>query len=244
MRGLKLIADKEKKALPDETTFVVPEAWQEQIVVRRYGRTREPAALDDTAEESDRVLHEMQAATIEDILGHPRSEPDLVAAVRSRSTPLGVAATALVRFPGLYQPDLVRLPKLADLWVAEHGLPFAVHAATELGRLHLAEDSAGKLALRYWQPGDRDGYWSGRCHVVYWSMVAFMISTTEQLDLFAKDHSWHVWHGSALFTLAETLGPASRPLSPASSTTVRTMPARTNSMSWRRCRPTRRSSCC
>ncbi|WP_067824138.1 DUF4132 domain-containing protein [Actinomadura kijaniata] len=115
-----------------EDALVLPAAWRRQLHPRRGGLAVPVAPPDEAA--MDRVRAEIAAAGphIEDVLGHEHSDAALVAAARAhragRADPLGaavVAETVAGCGKGLLPETRVALP---DVWVADHGLPFAACA--------------------------------------------------------------------------------------------------------------------
>ncbi|WP_194905378.1 DUF4132 domain-containing protein [Catenulispora rubra] len=154
----------------DEATFRIPETWRDSVVVRRGGRTTREVVPDETAEQFDKELTELQSKLSEEILSHPDSDPELVSAARAyvagTPTPLGAAVATLVRLTALYQPEWLQVPRLADVWVARHGLVFAAQAVAELGRVFL-DGPGSSQALQRPRPEEIDSYWGERQRIAY-----------------------------------------------------------------------------
>ncbi|WP_433796661.1 DUF4132 domain-containing protein [Actinoplanes sp. CA-252034] len=143
--------------LPDEDTFVLPDAWVRRIRPRRGGRpgTR-PPSLAGAVAKADDILAEARGHR-ERVLADGRSEPDLVAAARafldgSRITPLGAAATAWASWD-VFAHQHVKAA-VADGWIAAHGLDFAAQAVLELSGLQ--NGRGGHLGRN-----ERISYWLG-----------------------------------------------------------------------------------
>ncbi|WP_067480533.1 DUF4132 domain-containing protein [Actinomadura hibisca] len=118
-----------------EDALVLPPAWRRKLHPRRGGQPV-PAPESDAA--ALEVLRERRAAAvpeIEEVAGRARSDAALAertrAYLRGEPVPEGAVAAARVFLEGrlwsswdtLWEP-----PVLVDLWIAEHGLEFAVHA--------------------------------------------------------------------------------------------------------------------
>ncbi|MDR7275626.1 DUF4132 domain-containing protein [Catenuloplanes atrovinosus] len=143
--------------LPDEDTFVLPDAWVRKIRPRRGGRPgARPPSLAGAVAKADGILAETRDHR-ERVLADRRSEPDLVAAARafldgSRITPLGAAATAWASWDVFAYPYVKAA--VADGWVAAHGLAFAAEAVLELSGLQ--NGRGGHLGRT-----ERISYWLG-----------------------------------------------------------------------------------
>ncbi|GAA1551623.1 hypothetical protein GCM10009678_38160 [Actinomadura kijaniata] len=117
----------------DEDALVLPAAWRHRLHPRRGGFAVPVAPPDEAA--MDRVRAKIAAADarVEDALGHERSDAALVAAARAHragtADPLGAAGLAeIVADDGRSAVVPSRWTALPDLWVADHGLPFAACA--------------------------------------------------------------------------------------------------------------------
>jgi hypothetical protein len=143
--------------LPDEDTFVLPDAWVRRIRPRRGGRPAgRPPSLNGAAAKADDILAETRDHR-ERVLADRSSEPDLVAAAvafldGSRVTPLGAAATAWASWD-VFAHRHVKAA-VADGWVAAHGLDFAARAVLELSGLQ--NGYGGHLGRN-----ERISYWLG-----------------------------------------------------------------------------------
>ncbi|SDF34447.1 WGR domain-containing protein [Lentzea fradiae] len=120
------------KPLPaDEDTWVLPKAFQRDVV-RRRGFEPAPVFTVDTelAETSRRRIGKQTATTIERVLSEPASHPELVAAARThlagRPDPVGAAALAAITRCGL---------ESLHAWIADHGLAFATEATVAFMQL-------------------------------------------------------------------------------------------------------------
>ncbi|BEL06045.1 hypothetical protein Q0Z83_042360 [Actinoplanes sichuanensis] len=144
--------------LPDEDTFVLPDAWVRRIRPRRGGRPgAKPPSLAGAVAKADDILAETRDHR-ERVLADRSSEPELVAAARafldgSHITPLGAAATAWASWDVFTERHVKAA--VADGWVAAHGLDFAAQAVLELSGLQ--NGSGGHLGrnerISYWVAG-------------------------------------------------------------------------------------------
>ncbi|MQY09342.1 DUF4132 domain-containing protein [Actinomadura macrotermitis] len=144
----------------DEDSLVIPKAWRRLLYARRGGVPVPAVRVDASAVESVRADVARRRERIERILGHPRSEPEVAAAIRrylaGDADPLGAAAVAQILMRELYLREGA-FDRFADTWHAEHGLPFAACALAELGRPvyqwgYSAEEEG--YWIRYRVPGD------------------------------------------------------------------------------------------
>ncbi|MGW6559740.1 WGR and DUF4132 domain-containing protein [Streptomyces hydrogenans] len=115
---------------PDESTFVLPEAWKRNLRPRRGG-TPVPVPRPDAG--APARLAEWRArfaAEVDRSLDADRSDADLVEAARAHDagSPDPVGAAVLT---ALLPPEAGR-SVAADAWTLAHGLPFAAVAAVEL----------------------------------------------------------------------------------------------------------------
>jgi hypothetical protein len=150
--------------LPDEDTFVLPDAWVRRIRPRRGGRpAARPPSLAGAVAKSDDILAQTRDHR-ERVLADRSSEPDLVAAARAfldgtRVTPLGAAATAWASWDVFVERHVKAA--VADGWFAAHGPAFAAQAVLELSGLQ--NGSGGHLGRNA-----RISYWLG----APWRLVA------------------------------------------------------------------------
>ncbi|MFB7370782.1 DUF4132 domain-containing protein [Streptomyces sp. NPDC056222] len=117
--------------LPDEDTFVLPDAWKRNLLPRRGGVRVDVPAVDADAPEKLREWLARDADAVERALDASRSDAALVEAARSHrgGTPNAVGAAVLAR---LVNAQGETHAVVADAWTAEFGLPFAARAAVEL----------------------------------------------------------------------------------------------------------------
>ncbi|MEU4419101.1 DUF4132 domain-containing protein [Actinoplanes sp. NPDC024001] len=147
----------ESVELPDEDTFVLPDAWVRRIRPRRGGRPdARPPSLAGAVVKADAILAETRNHR-ERVLADRSSDPELVAAARafldgSRITPLGAAATARASWDVFAHPHIKAA--VADGWIAAHGLAFAAQAVLELSGLQ--NGHGGHLGRN-----ERISYWVG-----------------------------------------------------------------------------------
>ncbi|GAB7041100.1 MULTISPECIES: DUF4132 domain-containing protein [Catenuloplanes] len=125
--------------LPDEDRFVVQPAWLRY----RYPRRGEPGLKPrlpevEKARAAVAQITGVAADRVRGVLEHPDTDPVIAEAGlafhrgQPGPTPLGAAATALISNRAVHYPHEDKIPLFADLWLAEHGLRFAVRAVVEL----------------------------------------------------------------------------------------------------------------
>lgn len=126
-------------ALPDEDTFVIPAAWRRSIAFRRGGVPGPALPTGQQAIDAAIDLLSDLCTGIDALFGYPASDPELVAAGRAYLTGdrncLGAAVVAAAVDHELGQNNPKRAGVLADAWVADAGVAFAVQAAIELVRV-------------------------------------------------------------------------------------------------------------
>ncbi|MFK3735245.1 WGR and DUF4132 domain-containing protein [Streptomyces sp. NPDC088090] len=117
-------------ARPDESAFVLPEAWKRNLRPRRGGTPVPVAGPDAGAPARLAAWRSRFAAEVDRPLDAPRSDADLVSAARAHDAgspdPVGAAVLA-----ALLPPEAER-DAVVDAWTLAHGLPFAAVAAVEL----------------------------------------------------------------------------------------------------------------
>lgn len=149
----------------DEDTFVVPPSWLDSLFPRRGGDGAVSRDPDPAVRGAAQALLSGHRAGIEAVLRDPRTDPAVATAghdaLAGRPCPLGAAAIAAALASGLDWDDRGRPGPLADLWLDDHGLPFAAAAAVEL--LCLGWSSHGSFHPRVHPDGD-----TGRDHEGSW----------------------------------------------------------------------------
>lgn len=120
----------------NEDTFVVPPSWHRNLFPRR-GTAGTTARKPDLAARAKAVaLLDQRSGHIEQVLRHAQTEPEVAAAGRQQlagsPSPLGAAAVAAAVVNGSTWRERDEPRGLADLWLADYGLSFAVAAAAEL----------------------------------------------------------------------------------------------------------------
>ncbi|MFD7657828.1 DUF4132 domain-containing protein [Actinosynnema sp. NPDC059797] len=133
--------------LPDESVFALPRKWWRYVHPRRGGHVRRDVKPDPGAVEVVRAALTSFPAKSALALDNPAGELALADAARSclagEVTPLGAGVVArLIESEGIPQSQV--LAKLADAWVVEHGLAFAVRAALEASRVRVHWRSSGR----------------------------------------------------------------------------------------------------
>ncbi|RZU76653.1 WGR domain-containing protein [Micromonospora kangleipakensis] len=141
--GEPAVADPNTSAVPvsdvavaDEDTFVVPSSWRRSFFPRRGGAGVPARWPDAAARANAAALLTTHSERIEQSLRHGQTDPEVAAAgldvLAGTPSPLGAAAVAaaLMARATWRQQDDLRV--LADLWLADHDLPFATAAAAEL----------------------------------------------------------------------------------------------------------------
>ncbi len=139
-----LIAGKEAEGYASVPAFSMPVGWRSHVHVRRGGGLRSDAVVAAGAVEGARAALAERSPEVEAVLANPASDQDMVAAARAHLagevTPLGAAVLAEL---------LGSVPRSADAWVLEHGLPFAACAALETHCVHVhGNDRDAPLHLR------------------------------------------------------------------------------------------------
>ena len=119
----------------DESRFEPPAYWGADVHVRRGGRFRQEVVLEAGAVELWQSWLAKPLPKEDEIVGDPGTDRVLVEAFLAtrggEATPLGAAVAAMLIQAGIGwgQPGRELLWQLADAWVQEHGLAFAVRAA-------------------------------------------------------------------------------------------------------------------
>ncbi|WP_035850987.1 WGR and DUF4132 domain-containing protein [Kitasatospora azatica] len=117
--------------LPDEDSFVLPEAWRETALPRRGGVVRVvPQPGPEAVEQEERRIDD-DREWIAQVLAAADSDPELVRAAHAylsgEPDPVGAAAVASM-LPPEWQDGRTEDTPFADAWVARHGLGFAARA--------------------------------------------------------------------------------------------------------------------
>ncbi|HEY4454621.1 MAG TPA: hypothetical protein VGN81_09960, partial [Pseudonocardiaceae bacterium] len=118
--------------LPDELSFVLPNAWVRTLAPWRGVLTvpTKPPAPDAARQLAERIAAFTDFIT--EILGGPSTDPELAEAghaeLRGASSPLGAAVLATALGDLATWDVRSRLPAFADGWVVAHGLAFAAEA--------------------------------------------------------------------------------------------------------------------
>ncbi|MGW5637449.1 DUF4132 domain-containing protein, partial [Streptomyces sp. NPDC003832] len=115
---------------PDEDGFVLPVAWRRLVQPRRGGVRR--TVPEPHAEAGDLLAGRLgeEREWIEEMLAAPRSEPEIVDAIRAqlKGSPSPLGAAALTPMTLHYQlPEAV----FVDAWVSAHGPVFTARAVLE-----------------------------------------------------------------------------------------------------------------
>jgi predicted DNA-binding WGR domain protein len=173
---------------PSEDTLTIPPGWRRALYPRR-GSVNVPALVlnRDEAETTVERILEQSRPFIDETLRHAWSDAELVQAVRGalgegeggffrrrrgELTPLVAAAVAALVARGVGWAERSKVVALADRWVMDQGLTFAVTAAAHLG------DVIVESRYRSWigeVPQDcylvrstlvRDEYWRERDRII------------------------------------------------------------------------------
>ncbi len=133
---------------PQEDQLNLPAAWNARLLPWRGKRAGKPVELaDPKLVERRRRKIEERAEKLRTALALPRNKPFVEAAeafLDGRADPRGAAAVAALLTDGNARMRESRLRPEFDLWVIEHGLPFAAAAAVE--RLAIVEDDRSYLS--------------------------------------------------------------------------------------------------
>lgn len=151
----------------DEDAFVVPPSWHRNLFPRR-GAAGTAARKPDLAARAKAVaLLDKLSGHIEQALRHTQTEPEVAAAglqqLAGSPSPLGAAAVAAAMVNGSTWRERDEPRGLADLWLADYGLPFAVAAAVELlslGWNHGGYHQPGGIPVRHLQPDEIRSWWA------------------------------------------------------------------------------------
>jgi predicted DNA-binding WGR domain protein len=150
--------EKKRPAAPAEDVLVIPAAWRRSIDPRRSSPNI--AALNLDLARAKALFNETWSRspqTTEMILKHPLSDPALVAEVRAflgeeqkgwlgrkkpaAITPAGAAGVAAICARVVPWHEAAPMEAIADVWVAEQGLPFAAAAAARTADVVLATEA-------------------------------------------------------------------------------------------------------
>ncbi|MFF5263948.1 DUF4132 domain-containing protein [Actinomadura viridis] len=151
----------------DEETLIIPPSWRRRLHPRRGGTPGPAIKPDPSAGPALRARIEAQAAEIDELLDHPRSDPGLVAAtrrhLRGEDDPLGAAvAGQIVTRRESIQSD--HLTALVDAWCTEHGVPFAAAAVAALSKAEptwrwIERGEVSEAWVRLRNPEEKYGHW-------------------------------------------------------------------------------------
>ncbi|GAA4226414.1 hypothetical protein GCM10022254_11370 [Actinomadura meridiana] len=151
----------------DEDTLTIPAPWRRRLHPRRGGTPGPATAIDPAAATTLRRRLDDQARDVQDVIGHPRSDPRLATAARryldGHDDPLGATVTGLIAVRrDRDQPD--SLAGLVDAWCARHGAAFTAAAVAGLGHAEATWEwiEPGRVSeawLRPRDPGEPYGPW-------------------------------------------------------------------------------------
>jgi len=145
-----------------EDVLVIPSGWRRSMHPRRTSHSIPPLNL-DLAKAKARFdeLRSRSPQTLEKILNHPKSDQSVVMPIRallgevqkgwfggkkaaeSDATPAGAAGLAVALSRIVHWNESVELESIADLWVGEQSLAFAVAAAALSADIVLDTDAMG-----------------------------------------------------------------------------------------------------
>ncbi len=132
--------------LPDEETFVLPEAWRRAVLPRRGGRVPKVSRPGPEALEREQQRIADRGDWVERVLDAPGSDPELVRAARAYldGAPDAVGAAALASMlPTPWGSGAAEHALFADVWTARHGLDFAVRALLERDTVETHYEQSG-----------------------------------------------------------------------------------------------------
>ncbi len=143
-----------------EDLLVIPSGWRRSMHPRRGSANIGAFNLDHAKAKS--IVDEVRSRspqTFEKILNHAKSDQSVVALVRGalgegekgwfgrkkpgEVTPAGAAGVAALYARIVPWNETAALEAIPDVWVAEHGLPFAAVASAHIGDIALDTDSRG-----------------------------------------------------------------------------------------------------
>lgn len=145
----------------------MPPSWHRSLFPRRGAAGTAARKPDPAARAKAVALLDRLSGHIEQVLRHARTEPEVAAAgleqLAGSPSPLGAAAVAaaVVNRSTWRERDEPRV--LADLWLADHGLPFAVAAAVEslsLGWNYSGYHQPGSTPIRRLRPDEARSWWA------------------------------------------------------------------------------------
>lgn len=132
---------------PDEDAWVMPREWLRKAMRRRDAGPRPEFAVDAALAQKvhDRITE--RAATTAQALAHPKSNPDLVRALRDHldGTPDPLGAAVLAKVAGADDSPV-------HWWIEEFGLPFAAAAAVHHSMAHVHHQKDGSGDSLFWYP--------------------------------------------------------------------------------------------
>lgn len=127
---------------PDEDTFTPPPGLVRMAFPRRdQGRSRYRPNPDAPAVANQLLVRHRDRLDV--VLAHQKSDPRIVEAARRHlggsPNPLGAAAVAVVLSTAITYYDQDDLSRIAPAWLVDHGLLFAVEAATLTATLAMSQ---------------------------------------------------------------------------------------------------------
>lgn len=151
----------------DEDAFVVPPSWHRNLFPRR-GAPGAAARKPDLAARAKAVtLLDKLSGHIDRALRHTQTEPEVAAAglqqLAGSPSPLGAAAVAAAMTNRSTWRERDEPRGLADLWLADYGLSFAVAAAAELlslGWNHGGYHQPGTTPIHHLRPDEIRSWWA------------------------------------------------------------------------------------
>lgn len=166
--GEPVAAEGAASAVPaiNEDAFVVPPSWRRNLFPRR-GAAGAAVRKPDLASRAKGVaLLDKLSGHIEQALRHTQTEPEVAAAglqqLAGSPSPLGAAAVAAAVVDRFTWRERDEPRGLADLWLADHGLPFAVAAAVELLSLGWncgSRHQSGATPIHHLHPDEIRSWW-------------------------------------------------------------------------------------
>lgn len=151
----------------DEDAFVVPPSWHRSLFPRRGAAGTAERKPDLAARAKAVALFDKLSGHTEQALRHAQTEPEVAAAgleqLAGSPSPLGAAAIAVALVTRSTRRERDEPRGLADLWLADHGLPFAVAAAVELlsmGWDYRRYHGSGATPIRHLRPDEVRSRWA------------------------------------------------------------------------------------
>ncbi|GAA3861807.1 hypothetical protein GCM10022243_30100 [Saccharothrix violaceirubra] len=146
-----------------EDVFVPPRRWAALVHPRHDGPVRPKFVLDGGAPAFLHAATEPLSDQAEAVLADPHTEPALAEAVRGHLAgvpdPLGAACVATLVEADRRRERYEGVERIADAWIAEHGLVFAARATVDTGLVDLpwrmGPGGASPRELRFRPPATR-----------------------------------------------------------------------------------------